>query len=111
MTLLSILIQAGGGGGYQQLIVILLIIIIFYFFMIRPQMRKAKLEKEFRETIKKGDKIITIGGIHGKVLDIADTTMLIEVDNNVKMKIERTAVSVEATKAVNAPLKEQKKIS
>ena len=110
MTLLNILLQAApSGGGMQQLIVILLIIVIFYFFMIRPQMRKAKLEKEFRQTIKKGDKIITIGGIHGKVLDITDTTMLIEIDTNVKVRIERTAISVEATKVINTPKKEEKK--
>lgn len=110
MTSLYILLQsAPPGGGMQQLLLIVVIIVIFYFFMIRPQMRKAKLEKEFRETIKKGDKIITIGGIHGKVLEITDTTMLIEVDNNVKMRVERSAVSVEATKTINAPKKEEKK--
>lgn len=110
MTSLYILLQsASPGGGMQQLLLIVVIIVIFYFFMIRPQMRKAKLEKEFRETIKKGDKIITIGGIHGKVLEITDTTMLIEVDNNVKMRVERSAVSVEATKTINAPKKEEKK--
>lgn len=110
MTSLYILLQsAPPGGGMQQLLLIVVIIVIFYFFMIRPQMRKAKLEKEFRETIKKGDKIITIGGIHGKVLEITDTTMLIEVDNNVKMRVERSAVSVEATKTINALKKEEKK--
>lgn len=110
MTSLNILLQtAAPGAGMQQLLLIVVIIVIFYFFMIRPQMRKAKLEKEFRETIKKGDKIITIGGIHGKVLEITDTTMLIEVDNNVKMRVERSAVSVEATKTINAPKKEEKK--
>lgn len=111
MTSLTILLQAPASGapGYANLLMIFVIIVIFYFFMLRPQMKKAKLEKEFRETIKKGDKIITIGGIHGKVLEIADTTMLIEVDSNVKMRVERTAISVEATKAINAPKKEEKK--
>lgn len=110
MTLLNILLQAAPGQGTSQMLIMFLAIgIIFYFFMIRPQMKKAKLEKEFRETIKKGDKIITIGGIHGRVNEIADTTMLIDVDNNVKLRIEKSAVSVEATKAVNAPKKEEKK--
>jgi preprotein translocase subunit YajC len=110
MTSLHILLQsAPPGAGMQQLLVILVIIVIFYFFMIRPQMKKAKIEKEFRETIKKGDKIITIGGIHGRVHEIADTTMLIEVDNNVKLRVERSAISVEATKVINAPKKEEKK--
>ena len=71
--------------------------------------KKAKLEKEFRESIKKGDKVITIGGIHGRILEIGDTNMLIEVDNNVKLRVERSAISVEATKIINAPKKEEKK--
>lgn len=110
MKFLNVLLQsAPPGAGMQQLLLIVVIIIIFYFFMIRPQMRKAKLEKEFRETIKKGDKIITIGGVHGRVVEITDTTMLIEVDTNVKMRIERSAISVEATKNINATKKEEKK--
>ena len=109
MTLLNILLQtAPPGAGMQQLLLIVVIIIIFYFFMIRPQMKKAKLEKEFRETIKKGDKVITIGGIHGRVLEITDTNMLIEVDTNVKLRVERSAISVEATKVISAPKKEEK---
>ena len=110
MTSLHILLQATQGQGSQQfLIMIVLCGIIFYFFMIRPQMKKAKLEKEFRESIKKGDKVITIGGIHGRILEIGDTNMLIEVDNNVKLRVERSAISVEATKIINAPKKEEKK--
>jgi preprotein translocase subunit YajC len=109
MTLLNIILQsAPPGAGMQQLLLIVVIIIIFYFFMIRPQMKKAKLEKEFRETIKKGDKIITVGGIHGRVLEINDTNMMIEVDTNVKMRVERSAISVEATKIISTPKKEEK---
>ena len=110
MTLLNILLQsAPPGAGIQQLLVIVVIIIIFYFFMIRPQMKKAKVEKEFRETLKKGDKIITIGGVHGRILEMGDTNMLVEVDTNVKLRIERSAISVEATKIINASKKEEKK--
>lgn len=100
MTILnSILLQAtGGGSGMMNLVMILLIFVIFYFFMIRPQMKKAKQEREFRETIKKGDKIVTIGGIHGRILDIENTTMMVEIDTNVKVRMEKTAISVEATK-------------
>jgi preprotein translocase subunit YajC len=99
MDLNLILLQAPqGGGAMGQLIMILLIIVIFYFFMIRPQMRKAKLEREFKEKLQKGDKIVTIGGIHGKILEIAETYFLIEIDNNVKVRLEKTAVSAEATK-------------
>lgn len=110
MTSLYILLQsAPPGAGMQQLLVIVVIIVIFYFFMIRPQMKKAKVEKQFRETLKKGDKIITIGGIHGRILELGDTNMLVEVDNNVKLRIERSAISVEATKMINAPRNEEKK--
>ncbi|MDQ3051207.1 MAG: preprotein translocase subunit YajC [Bacteroidota bacterium] len=100
MTLTNILLQASptGGGAMGQLLMILLIIVIFYFFMIRPQMKKAKLEKLFKESLLKGDKIVTIGGVHGKIVDVNDTTFIVEVDNNVKLKIEKTAVSAEATK-------------
>ena len=60
-------------GGANQLIMIVLMIGVFYFFMIRPQMKKQKELKKFREGLKAGDKIVTIGGIHGKILEIADT--------------------------------------
>jgi preprotein translocase subunit YajC len=95
----TILLQApAGGGAMGQLIMILMIIVIFYFFMIRPQMRKAKQEKIFKEGLKKGDKVVTIGGIHGKILEIADTYFLVEIDSNVKVRLEKNAVSAEATK-------------
>jgi preprotein translocase subunit YajC len=96
----TILLQApaGGSGAMGQLIMILMIIVIFYFFMIRPQMKKAKLEKIFKESLKKGDKVVTIGGIHGRILEIADTYFLVEIDSNVKVRLEKNAVSAEATK-------------
>jgi preprotein translocase subunit YajC len=68
-----------------------------YFFMIRPQMKKAKEEKKFREELAKGDRIVTIGGIHGKVAEIKDTTLIIEVGDNQRLKIEKTAVSKDGT--------------
>ena len=99
MMKLYILLQAAApGAGLNQLIMIGLVIVIFYFFMIRPQMKKAKLEKQFKESISKGDKVVTIGGVHGKIVEVNDKTFMIEVDTNVKLKIEKTAVSAEATK-------------
>ena len=92
----TILLEAG--GGIQQFMMIGLIIIVFYFFMIRPQMKKAKDEKQFKESIKKGDKVVTIGGVHGKVLEVNDKTFMMEIDNNVKVKIEKSGISAEATK-------------
>ena len=102
MTLLNILLQQQHpGGGMQTLVFFLLIIVVFYFFMIRPQMRKAKLERGFREKVQKGDKVVTIGGIHGKIVEVDATTFLIEVDSNVKLRIEKNSIAVDATKALS----------
>ena len=100
---LNILLQTQPqGGGMMQLLFLVLIIVVFYFFMIRPQMRKAKIEKTFREGVNKGDRIVTIGGIHGKITDVDATTFLVEIDSNVKVRLEKNAVAVDATKALNA---------
>lgn len=110
MNLLHILLQApAGGGAAQQLIMIVMIIVVFYFFMIRPQMKKAKQEKEFKESVKKGDKVVTIGGVHGKILEVNDTTFILEIDANTKVKIEKTAISAEATKQYSSPAPAEKK--
>ncbi len=71
-----------------------LIILVMYFFMIRPQVKKQKEEKKFRESLGKGTKVVTIGGIHGTVIEIKDTTILIDTGNG-KLTIERAAVSME----------------
>jgi len=95
----SILLQAAGGGmAMQQLLMLGLIILIMYFFMLRPQMKKMKVEKQFKESINKGDKVVTIGGVHGRIVEVAETTFLLEIDNNVKVRIEKSAVSAEASK-------------
>lgn len=106
--MLTILLQAAN-PAMSNLLMIGMIVIVFYFFMIRPQMKKAKLEKEFKESIKKGDKIVTIGGVHGKIVDVLDKTFLVEIDANVKVKIEKTAVSAEATKQYQVPAVVEKK--
>jgi preprotein translocase subunit YajC len=79
-------------AGTNQLVMIVLMIAVFYFFMIRPQMKKQKELKKFREGLKAGDKIVTIGGIHGKILEIADATVLIQSEGT-KLRIEKSAVS------------------
>jgi preprotein translocase subunit YajC len=99
----TMLLQAAGGMAMQQLLMLGLIILIMYFFMLRPQMKKVKLEKQFKESVAKGDKIVTIGGIHGRVVEITDTTFLVEIDTNVKMRIEKSGVSAEASKQFQAP--------
>ena len=68
--------------------------VVFYFFMIRPQTKKAKDQKNFIGEIKKGDKVVTIGGIHGKVARVDDDTFLVDVDNNTKLRIEKSVISM-----------------
>lgn len=106
----TILLQAApaSGGGAYNLVMILLIIVVFYFFMIRPQQKKAKEEKAFKDSIKKGDKVVTIGGVHGRILEVNDKTFMLEIDTNTKVKIEKTAISTDATKQYNAPVAEKK---
>ncbi len=99
VQLQNILLMAspeGEGGALSSLLPLLLVVVVFYFFMIRPQMKKSKDQKKFREAIKKGDKVITIGGIHGKIVEVQDTTFTIEVENGVKMRIEKNAISMDA---------------
>ena len=96
----SILLQAGGSGimGFLPMI---LIIVVFYFFMIRPQMKKAKDHKKYIEELKKGDRVITNAGIHGRIIELNDTTFLIEVESGARIRFDKTAVSLEASKALN----------
>ena len=88
---LSILLQSQGGGA-AQFIMLGLIVVVFYLFMIRPQIKKSKEQKKFREALSKGDQIVTIGGVHGKVAEIKDTTVIIEVEGGNRLKIEKSAV-------------------
>ncbi len=99
----TILLQAGSGFGPQQIITFGLIAVVFYFFMIRPQVKKQKDQKKYVEELKKGDKVITTAGIHGKIADVADATFLVEVDNGVKISFDKSAISLEASKALNTP--------
>jgi preprotein translocase subunit YajC len=75
---------------------------VFYFFFIRPQSQKAKEAKKFLEEIKKGDKVVTTNGIHGIIDKIDDTTFLVEVDKGVKIRIEKSGISADITKAINS---------
>lgn len=84
------------GEGGMQLVMLLLILGVFYFFMIRPQMKKQKELKKFRESLAVGDKVVTIGGIHGKVLEMGDTTILLSCEGSAKIRVEKSAVSTGA---------------
>ncbi len=76
----------------QQMVMIGLMIVVFYFFMIRPQTKKQKELKKFRETLKAGDKVVTIGGIHGKILEVNDSTVLINSEGS-KIRLEKSAIA------------------
>ncbi|WP_316833359.1 preprotein translocase subunit YajC [Pedobacter nutrimenti] len=99
MTTGIVILQAGGNGMLGTLIPMVLIMVVFYFFMIRPQVKKAKDHKKLVEDLKKGDKIVTTAGIHGKIVDMNETTFLIEVEGGTKIRFDKTAISLDATKA------------
>ncbi len=101
MMLNSILLQAQAANPIMQFLPIVLIIVVFYFFMIRPQMKKAKNHKKFIEELKKGDKVVTSAGIHGKIVDLNETTFLIEVEGGTKIRFDKSAVSLDASKAIS----------
>jgi preprotein translocase subunit YajC len=84
----------------SQFLPFLLIIVVMYFFMIRPQQKKIKQEKEFESGLKVGYKIITKSGLHGKIAELADTTVVVETMSG-KLKMERSAISLELTAALN----------
>ena len=103
MAISSILLTAGGTGGagggqsmWSSLMFMVLIFVVFYFFFIRPQIKRQKEQKKFRENLGKGQKIITIGGIHGRIVEMQETTCTIEVEGGVKLRIEKSAVAVDA---------------
>ena len=76
----------------QSLLMLGLMVLIFYFFMIRPQMKKQKDLKNFRENLKAGDKVVTIGGIHGKILEVSDTTVLVQAEGT-KLRFDKSAIA------------------
>ena len=101
--MLTILLQATptGGGQTFQLLFFGAIILIFYFFMIRPQQKKAKDQKKFIEEIKKGDYVVTIGGAHGYVSEMEGDTFILEVEKGGRIRYNKSAISLEASKAAN----------
>jgi preprotein translocase subunit YajC len=86
--------QAGGSAGspLNSILFLVLLIVVFYFFMIRPQVKRQKDLKNFRESLQKGDKIITTGGIYGKINNIAGNVVTIDVGNNVTIKVDKSAL-------------------
>jgi preprotein translocase subunit YajC len=91
-----------GGSGMSSFIMIGLVVVVFYFFMMRPQMKKQKEQANFLNEIGKGTKIVTIGGICGKVLEVRAKSFLIEVEGGNRLQILKSAISLENSKAFNA---------
>ncbi|MBN1185914.1 MAG: preprotein translocase subunit YajC [Bacteroidales bacterium] len=95
MELLNVLLMAPpkeGQSPYGNFIFLALLIFVFYFFMIRPQSKRQKELKNFRESLTKGDKIITTGGIYGKIAEIHETTVIIEVEEKIRLKVDKSAI-------------------
>lgn len=94
--LYTILLQAApsgaGGAGWSSMLMIILIIAIFYFFMIAPQQKKQKKINAFRDSLQKGDKVMTAGGIYGRIREIKDNYVMLEIDNNVTIKIDKNSI-------------------
>ena len=92
----SILLQAATGspqgGGWSFMIMIIAMIAIFYFFMIAPQQKKQKKINAFRDSLQKGDKVMTAGGIYGRIREIKEDHILLEIDNNVTIKIDKNSI-------------------
>lgn len=92
--------QGGAGGLGTQLPFLLLIFVVMYFFMIRPQMRKAKQQKQYREGLAKGDKVVTVSGIHGKIVEMDDNTVILEMIDKTRIKFEKSSISMESSMAL-----------
>jgi len=90
-----------GQSPWSSLVPLLLIMVVFYFFLIRPQMKRQKELKNFRESLKRGDRIVTTGGIYGKINNISESVMTIDVGNNVLLKVDKNAVLRDTTDVQN----------
>jgi preprotein translocase subunit YajC len=99
----NILLQTqGSGSGIYTYVMMGGVLVIFYFFMIRPQQKKAKESKKFVDELKKGDKVVTIGGAHGEIAEMDGDTFILEVERGARIRFNKSAISMEATKAATA---------
>lgn len=92
--------EAEAVNPIMQFAPFVLIIIVFYFFMIRPQMKRQKELRKYREELKKGDKVITTGGIYGKVAEIKEQHVIVEIADNVKVKLDKSAIVMDMSDVV-----------
>lgn len=102
MNIQNILLQgaeagAGAPNPIGNIVLLVGIVVVFYFFMIRPQMKRQKEARKFREALQKGDKVVTIGGVYGKIISIDDSSAKIEIAENVTIKIDKSALVSDAS--------------
>ena len=103
----TLFLQAG--GGISNIIIIPLMFLVIYLFMIRPQVKRQKMEKKFQASIKRGDRVVTTSGIHGKIVDLNDNDNTVTIETGAgKIKFERSAISMELSKRY-LPAEEKKK--
>lgn len=102
------MLQAPGGGDLTSLLPLLLVIVVMYFFFFRPQIKRQKEEKKFQQEIAKGMRIVTTSGIHGKILNIDEDTIILESENS-RLRIDRSAVNKQMSEAYLPKEKEDKK--
>ncbi|MCX6248629.1 MAG: preprotein translocase subunit YajC [Bacteroidetes bacterium] len=108
MNLLSIVLMAQPAAGgaanssstWYSFLPLILIVVVFYLFFIRPQMKRSKDQKKFRESLEKGQKVITIGGIHGRIVEIQETTVTIEVEGQVRLRVEKSAIAIDNSQTI-----------
>ncbi|MCL7986459.1 preprotein translocase subunit YajC [Sphingobacterium sp. lm-10] len=103
----TILLQAQG-GGLSMFLPMILIFVVFYFFMIRPQMKKQKDHKKYIQELGVNAKIVTTAGIHGRIVEVGETSFLVDVGSGVKIRFDKSAVSLDASKALNVEKVEKK---
>ena len=84
-------------SGVMNIIFLVVIFVIFYFFMVRPQSKKRKELQNMRDSLKKGQSIVTIGGIHGKISDVHESTVTVIVDSNTKIKVDKSSISMDSS--------------
>lgn len=101
MNLLTVMLQAQGGADYSFLIMMVAIFAIMYFFMIRPQNKKQKEIANFRKNLEVGQSVITAGGIYGKVKELDDNAVIVEIAPSVKIKVDRNSIYADAQAQVN----------
>jgi preprotein translocase subunit YajC len=93
MTFLTLLLQTSASGGIMQLVFPVAIGLVLYFFMIRPQQRKTSEAKAFRESLVKGTRVVTIGGLHGLLVEVGPETVLLEVERGQRLRFDRSAIA------------------